>query len=68
VIQPHEMSPEMGALLDELKRYCDEERGRRAEVARALGISMSGLWNILAHKQEPTGSQALKILEILRRR
>jgi hypothetical protein len=59
------MSPELKAILNELKRYCDEERGRRAEVARTLGVSISGLWNILDGGQEPTESQTLKILEIL---
>jgi hypothetical protein len=63
-----EMSPELKAILSELKRYCDEERGRRAEVARALGVSISGLRDILDGGQEPTGSQTLKILEILARR
>jgi hypothetical protein len=62
------MSPELKAILNELKRYCDEERGRRAEVARTLGVSISGLWNILDGDQEPTESQTLKILEILARR
>jgi transcriptional regulator with XRE-family HTH domain len=62
------MSPELKAILNELKRYCDEERGRRAEVARTLGVSISGLWNILDGGQEPTESQTLKILEILARR
>jgi hypothetical protein len=65
--QRAEMSPELKTLLRELKQYCDEERGRRAEVSRVLGVSMSGLWNILDSGQEPTGSQTLKILEILGR-
>jgi transcriptional regulator with XRE-family HTH domain len=63
-----EMSPELKAILSELKRYCEEEGERRADVARTLGVSMSGLVNILDGGQEPTGSQTLKILEILARR
>jgi hypothetical protein len=37
----------------------------REMVSRELGISMSGLWNILAKKTEPTGSQMPKIFKIL---
>jgi len=45
-IQPTtEMSPEMLEFLIELRRYCDGKRGRRASVARTLGISPSALWN-----------------------
>ena len=35
------------------------------EVARLLSVSRSGISNILAKRAEPTGSQTLKILEIL---
>jgi hypothetical protein len=37
----------------------------RETESRQLGTSMSELWNILAKKAEPTGSQTLKILKIL---
>ena len=37
----------------------------RETVSRRLWVSMFGLWNILAKKAEPTGSQTLKILKIL---
>jgi hypothetical protein len=39
--EPEEMSPEMVKLLEDLKQYCNEKRGRRAEVTRKLGISFS---------------------------
>jgi hypothetical protein len=58
-------SAALAAVLDELKRYCDQKRGRRAEVARSLGISHSGVRNILTQRQELTRSQTLRILAIL---
>ena len=47
------VSPEMSALLDDLKKYCEEKRGRKAQVARTLGILASGLSNFLAKRSEP---------------
>jgi transcriptional regulator with XRE-family HTH domain len=60
-------SAALAVVLDELKRYCDQKRGTRAQVARELGISHSGLRNLLTQQQEPTGSQTRKILAILKK-
>lgn len=67
VIKRAEMSPEMKELVRQLRKYCDQEKGRRSTVSKEIGVSMQSLWNILNDGQEPTGSQTLKILEILGR-
>jgi DNA-binding transcriptional regulator YiaG len=54
-------------LLDELKAWCDLERGRRWEVARFVGVQRQVVSNWFAHRQEPTGEQVLALLEFLRK-
>jgi DNA-binding XRE family transcriptional regulator len=55
-------------LIDELREWCDSERGSRSKVAREIGVSPQTIWNILDGRQMPTSEQALHIQELLRTR
>jgi hypothetical protein len=61
------MPPRVDKLLADLKAWCDEERGRRSEVARMLGISRAALtqWFNPESSRLPTAEQALAIQEFL---
>ena len=49
-------------LLDELKTWCDAERGRRIEVAKLCGVSPQSVTNWFSGVQQPTAEQALTLL------
>jgi hypothetical protein len=52
-------------LLNGLKIYCDAKYGRRADLARCLGLSVQKATNLLDGRVEPTVEQALAMLEYL---
>jgi plasmid maintenance system antidote protein VapI len=53
-------------LLNQLRKWCAKERGRKAEVSRLLGVSAQAVSNLLADRQQLTGEQALKLEAFLR--
>jgi plasmid maintenance system antidote protein VapI len=53
-------------LLLMLKLWADQQRGRRAEIARYLGMPRQVVTDILNGRQNPTSEQALAIQEYLR--
>ncbi|MBV9490791.1 MAG: hypothetical protein JO069_13885 [Verrucomicrobia bacterium] len=53
-------------LLLELKAWCENERGRKSQVAKFLGIRPQALSNLFAGRQQLTGEQTLMIQEFLR--
>ena len=55
-------------LLLELKAWCENERGRKSQVAKFLGIRPQALSNLFAGRQQLTGEQTLMIQEFLKRR
>jgi hypothetical protein len=55
------MSKETEALLTELKRWCDAERGRRAELSRALKVPPQLVSDWFAKRKTPTWEQGLRI-------
>jgi len=59
------MPPRTAKLLRELKRWCDQERGRRSEVAKLLKIHPQAVSNLLAGRQQLTGEQALTLRAFL---
>ena len=58
-------------LLAEAKLWCDQERGRRAKLARIIGVSpqaISGWFREAERKhprKQPTGEQVLALAEFL---
>ena len=60
-------NPRLIILLNELRQWCTEERGRQAEVARFLGVFPQAVSDWFAEKKQPTGEQALAIQEFLRK-
>jgi hypothetical protein len=61
-----EMPPRIDKLLQELKLWCDEHHGRKAEVARFLGLPRQAVSNWFGSRERyPTAEQALAIQEFL---
>jgi DNA-binding transcriptional regulator YiaG len=52
-------------LLSELQNWCDAEHGRRAELARILGVPATRVSNWLTRKANPGSEATLKIIEFL---
>jgi plasmid maintenance system antidote protein VapI len=52
-------------LLERLREWCEEKRGRKAQIARELGIAQQALSNLFAGRQQLTGEQTLIILRVL---
>jgi hypothetical protein len=61
------MSRETEALLAELKRWCDAERGRKASTARALGVPPQLVSDWFGKRKTPTWEQGLRIQAFLER-
>lgn len=64
-VQIAKMATKTEKLIQELKEWCDGARGRQAEVARMLGTHRQTIQNWFAEEQQPTGEQALVVLEFL---
>lgn len=59
--------PLVEELLDGLRQWCDQQRGRKSEVARKLGVSPQTVTDWLNHhRKQPTGEQALLIQQFLK--
>jgi hypothetical protein len=58
---------ETEALLAELKRWCDAERGRKASTARALGVPPQLVSDWFGKRKTPTWEQGLRIQAFLER-
>jgi transcriptional regulator with XRE-family HTH domain len=48
-----------------LTREADQERGRRAEVARVIGIKRQSITDWFSGQQQPTAEQILEVQEFL---
>jgi len=63
----------MGLLTDELisrlRKWCEKKEGRKKQVAEYLNLPPPALSNMFRAKkpQQPTGEQALMILEFLKK-
>jgi transcriptional regulator with XRE-family HTH domain len=60
-----QMPPKTQKLIDELREYCDEERGRRAEIAKLIGIKRQSITDWFSGRQQPTAEQILEVQEFL---
>ena len=61
-----EMPPRTDELLAAIKAWCDEERGRRSELARMIGTAPQTVTHWFAGRKTPTLEQGLAIQEILK--
>jgi DNA-binding transcriptional regulator YdaS (Cro superfamily) len=59
------MPPKTQKLLDALEVWCDKERGRRAEIAKLIGIKRQSVTDWFSGRQQPTAEQILTIQELL---
>jgi hypothetical protein len=62
------MHPKTKKLLSELKNWCDQEFGRRSEVARLLDVSPSLITEWFANTRMPSLDQGFKMQELLKQR
>jgi hypothetical protein len=59
--------PKTEKLISELKTWCDEEYGRRSEIARLLNASPSVVSDWFAGRRTPSLDQGFMIKEFLRK-
>jgi DNA-binding transcriptional regulator YiaG len=55
------MTPRTDRLIAEVKRWCDEERGRQTELAKLLGVSRQAVNHWLQRTKDPTSEQTLAL-------
>jgi predicted transcriptional regulator len=61
------VSEESKKLITELRAWCDEQFGRRAELARMLGVSRQLVSDWFAGRATPTLDAGLQIQEFLKK-
>jgi DNA-binding XRE family transcriptional regulator len=61
------VSEETERLLNELEAWANEKRGRRAELARILGVDRSSVTDWFKRKSEPNWETGLKIQAFLKK-
>jgi DNA-binding transcriptional regulator YiaG len=59
------MRPKTENLIDELRQWCDVERGRRSEVSRILNITRQAVSDWFSGKSHPNSEQTLTLIEFL---
>jgi DNA-binding transcriptional regulator YiaG len=59
-------SDEIEQLIAELKAWADQEYGRRAQLARTLGVSRQVVSDWLARRSIPTLEKGLKLMAFLK--
>jgi predicted XRE-type DNA-binding protein len=60
------MSERTQQLLRELKTWCEQERGRKTQAAKVLGVSQSTLSDWFSERKRMNAEQALALQEFLR--
>jgi hypothetical protein len=61
------VGPKTKRLIDQLRQHCDEQqRGRRTEVSKILGVTITCLSDWLNDRRTPTAEQILDVQEYLR--
>jgi transcriptional regulator with XRE-family HTH domain len=61
------MPPKTQKLLDELKAWCDQDYGRRSEIAKVVGTTRQAITNWLSGRRQPTAEQILAVQEFLKK-
>jgi transcriptional regulator with XRE-family HTH domain len=59
------MPPRTQKVLDSLKAWCDQGRGRQSEVADVIGTTRQAINHWFAGRQQPTAEQILAVQEFL---
>lgn len=59
------MPPKTQKLLDDLRLWCDQEYGRRSEIARLLDLGPQAITDWFAGRRQPTAEQILTVQEFL---
>jgi transcriptional regulator with XRE-family HTH domain len=65
--EPKKAGPQTRALIEALRAWCDVEYGRKAEVARALGVSRYAVNHWLSGRQIPSAEHALTLQQFLKK-
>jgi plasmid maintenance system antidote protein VapI len=61
------MSPERTErLVEEMRLWCEKHGVRHKDLAELLGISPQGVTEIFKGRNQPTGEQALQMIELLK--
>jgi transcriptional regulator with XRE-family HTH domain len=59
---------ETDRILNQLRKWCQEKRGRQREVADIIGTTPSTVSDWFHDRKEPTSEQILKVLSFLKKR
>jgi hypothetical protein len=62
------MPPRTQKLLDALKAWCDQEYGRRSEIAKVVGTTRQAITHWFSGRRSPTSEQILIVQEFLKAR
>jgi transcriptional regulator with XRE-family HTH domain len=57
--------PPIERLIEDIKIWCSEKRGRQMELAHVVGVHRSAITNWFAGRQRPTAEQAEKMRDLL---
>jgi transcriptional regulator with XRE-family HTH domain len=60
-------APELEKLLNDLKTWCDEERGRQAKIAERLGVSRGLVNDWITGRREPGTNEYISLRNFLKR-
>jgi transcriptional regulator with XRE-family HTH domain len=60
--------PPIERLIEDIKIWCSEKRGRQMELAHLLGVHRSAITNWFAGRQGPTAKQAEMMRDLLTKR
>jgi hypothetical protein len=66
-VKPRTLKPRVQAIVDELRTWCDQGRGRRVIAAKAIGTSKYAITHWFASRQGPSPDQCLAIVEFLKK-
>jgi transcriptional regulator with XRE-family HTH domain len=60
-------APELEKLLNDLKTWCDKERGRQAKIAERLGVSRGLVNDWITGRREPGTNEYISLRNFLKR-
>jgi hypothetical protein len=66
-VKPRVLTPRVQAIVDELREWCDQGRGRRVVAAKAIGTSKYAITHWFSARQGPSPEQCLAIVEFLKK-